>query len=323
MHVLCLFFDLTCHYVHTDEPAAAAQAPPPQLPELGLAPLARIFDDPKINAVYTDNGKEAWKCGWCNVTFQPKHATRALIHVNKVRNKGIKICPALIPDEHRERYRKLYESTLERKVAVKRAQDAVDAYTEENQMGAVSALIQKKLKMAPVGGGLQQDIATAMENISAGDLRVANTAQLDMAIANFWHCDNIPDAAVESPRFKYLLKCARLVSKEYKPPHRKRIAGELLDLNYANRHAENKAMVTKEADTFGLSHLTDGATVKKMPLLNVICLTASCAPVTMSIIDATEHLQDGQKKDARFIAHYMEDVVKEIDPDKKYTDLFF
>ena len=130
--------------------------------------------------------------------------------------------------------------------------------------------INKKLKLPDTGLGLQADIASAFSNMSTADLRVANTAQLDMAIADFWHSDNIPDCAVESPRFLHLMKCARLVSNQYKPPNRKRIGGELLDLNYNNCKAENKAMVLKEAGTFGLWFLSDGATIKKKPL------TAEC-----------------------------------------------
>jgi hypothetical protein len=36
-----------------------------------------------------------------------------------------------------------------------------------------------------------------------------------MAIADFFHCENIPDAVVESPRFKRLVKVCRLVGEDF------------------------------------------------------------------------------------------------------------
>jgi hypothetical protein len=37
-----------------------------------------------------------------------------------------------------------------------------------------------------------------------------------MAIADFWHWDNLPDRAVESPQFKLILKYAKLVDQTFK-----------------------------------------------------------------------------------------------------------
>ena len=72
-----------------------------------------------------------------------------------------------------------------------------------------------------------------------------------MAIADFWHSDNLPDRAVEAPRFKLILKYAKLVDQTFKVPSRKMIGGPLLDLNYKNCMALNKETILKEADVFG------------------------------------------------------------------------
>ena len=47
-----------------------------------------------------------------------------------------------------------------------------------------------------------------------------------MAIADFFHCENIADRVVESTRFKYMLKQARLVGGEFRSPTRKKIGGK-------------------------------------------------------------------------------------------------
>ncbi len=57
----------------------------------------------------------------------------------------------------------------------------------------------------------------------SNDIRRSNDAQLEMAIADFFHCENIPDIAVESTRFKYMLKQAWLVGGEFWPPMRKKL----------------------------------------------------------------------------------------------------
>ncbi len=61
-----------------------------------------------------------------------------------------------------------------------------------------------------------------------------SNATIEMAIANFFHCKNIPDAVVKLPRFIRLVRVCRFVGEDFVVPHRKQIRGELLDLNYAN-----------------------------------------------------------------------------------------
>jgi hypothetical protein len=58
----------------------------------------------------------------------------------------------------------------------------------------------------------------------------------------------------------------------------------------------------KDVDIFGLSFYGDSATVKRMPLVNVLCSGAYIHTAVMEIRDATKHLETGGKKDARYIA---------------------
>ncbi len=41
-------------------------------------------------------------------------------------------------------------------------------------------------------------VQTGMERICQSDIRHTNNAILEMAIADFFHCENIPDRVVES-----------------------------------------------------------------------------------------------------------------------------
>ena len=49
------------------------------------------------------------------------------------------------------------------------------------------------------------------------DIRKSHNAIVEMAIADFFHCENIPDAVVEPPRFKRLVKVCRLVGDDFVP----------------------------------------------------------------------------------------------------------
>ncbi len=102
-----------------------------------------------------------------------------------------------------------------------------------------------------------------------------------------------------------------------------KIGGELLDLNFETRYQANKAALLKEAQTFGLAFLGDGATVRRMALLNILAMCAGTPPITVSIQECTTHMQDGGKKDASYIASLFSDEVIKFDPQSSFTDGFF
>jgi hypothetical protein len=58
----------------------------------------------------------------------------------------------------------------------------------------------------------------------------------------------------------------------------------------------------KDIHVFGLSYYGDGATVKKMPLINILASGAYLQTALLEIIDATTHMEKGGKKDATYIA---------------------
>ena len=97
--------------------------------------------------------------------------------------------------------------------------------------------------------------ATGMSTISARgshstpfalSLQRSVLGPIKMAIADLFHCKNIPDAVVELPRFMQLVRMCHLVGEE-------KIGGELLDLNHANIYQENKKELLKFAPVFGLT----------------------------------------------------------------------
>ena len=91
-----------------------------------------------------------------------------------------------------------------------------------------------------------------------------------MVIADLMHCENLPDHVVEASGFKLVLQHARFVDSTFKVPGCKKICGEFLDINYKNCMEINKQEIMKDASIFGLSWLSDGVTISRMPLINTL-----------------------------------------------------
>jgi hypothetical protein len=73
-----------------------------------------------------------------------------------------------------------------------------------------------------------------------------------MVIADFFHCENIPDAVVDSARFArlVLVRVCCLVGDNFVIPNHKSIEGPLLDLNYETTYKSNKEELLKEAGVY-------------------------------------------------------------------------
>jgi hypothetical protein len=115
------------------------------------------------------------------------------------------------------------------------------------------------------------------------------------------------------------------------PPCRRRFCcpklqkngGELLDVNYENTYSLNKTELLKDVKVLGFAWMGDGATIHKMPLMNIFALNGTTAPMTILIHDCTKHMEEGGKKDARYIAELFEGKVLEYDPQLHCTDVFY
>ncbi len=82
--------------------------------EITLLPLTSIFHCTYIEECSNSkNGKMGWLCKWCNKKFLPRHQSRAIHHVLKIKLGDIAICTVSIPKEYEDRYRALYARSTE------------------------------------------------------------------------------------------------------------------------------------------------------------------------------------------------------------------
>ena len=114
-----------------------------------------------------------------------------------------------------------------------------------------------------------------------------------------------------------------IVGEDFFIHNRRKIGGELLDLNYDTTYKSNKEKLLKEARVFGLAFLGDGATIKRMPLMNVLSMTATVSPMTIAIQNCLSHMEEGGKKDAVYVALLFEEKLTKFDPRKQLTNVFF
>jgi hypothetical protein len=69
--------------------------------EVCLPAISTVWECVYIN--YKDvNGKEGWECQWCGLSFKPRHATRAMRHVLKLKGGDIANCKAVISAKYRD-----------------------------------------------------------------------------------------------------------------------------------------------------------------------------------------------------------------------------
>ncbi len=80
--------------------------------------------------------------------------------------------------------------------------------------------------------------------------------------------------------------------------HTEKIGG---DINFRSDYDSSKTAIMTKAALFGLSWLGDGATIKKMPLINMLVMSGDKPPAVISICDCTDHMVEDGKKDAKFI----------------------
>jgi hypothetical protein len=113
--------------------------------ETTLLPLMSIFHCPFIKECSNSkNGKMGWLCKWCGKKFLPRHQSRAICHVLKIKLGDIAICTVSIPREYEDRYRALYVRSTERMQSKKRLHTNIDDALTIKQTKAVVNLLGKR-----------------------------------------------------------------------------------------------------------------------------------------------------------------------------------
>ena len=79
----------------------------------------------------------------------------------------------------------------------------------------------------------------------------------------------------------------------------------------------------KDVDIFGLSWMSDGATIYHILLVNILVMCADVPPTVMDIRDCTDHMSTAGKKDAVYLAGLMEEYIVKFYLERMHINVLY
>jgi hypothetical protein len=140
--------------------------------------------------------------------------------------------------------------------------------------------------------------------------------RVSVAIADFLHSHCLPFSLATDPKLMKLLDEARSLGGGYTPPNRNQISGPLLDRLYEANWKDQMKTILSEARTFGVAVFGDGATIKSVPLVNVLAAGVNNPFALLDIADCTSHMAKGGKKDAKYIAQIVQPMIMKMESEE-------
>jgi hypothetical protein len=259
---------------------------------------------------------------------------------------------------YRARYKVLLTMKMSKASLAAKAKECIDLSLDEDnvQLAKKISVVPRKRKAVPASLAASVESASGGDSFAAGgmvstSLRptlfectpphsfalfggfeaeheeekiVKNSgAKVNADIADMIHAHGMSFSLSESPRFQRMLRLAKFAPPRYEPPRWKLVGERLLAVNFKEYHDRILERLALQARTLGLSLLGDGATVKRMPLVNMLSAGGHQPAGVLEIAECTGHIQGGGKKYAGFIAGSYLPHMKKIDPDKQLIDCVF
>jgi Protein of unknown function (DUF 659) len=299
---------------------------PPDLEKDAPASFKSIWDDPHLSKMQCEGvnklgqsvEKKGFHCHWCKITHKGGwNATKAVAHLAKKSGHDIKPCMGRIRADFLVLYRQMYSNSVQKKC---RGVDLkANSKTDADRHDA-SVLYRSMERKAGNSAGIKQSINKFFAP-STARLGVAkpssSTIQLKLdgsipnpiaekaatiAFASAIIRLGLPFSLGEEPLFRRACLAMRGVSKNFRFPSAQQIRTVHLNDQYDAQQDETLSLLSTNADLFGITIFGDGATVRKMPLINILANGAYCPAGLLEIRDASEHMAAGGIKDASYIA---------------------
>jgi len=313
--------------------------------------LRSIFDCKEGFTLWTDpaDSMNYWKCNWCGKSYSQRNSTKALSHITGLNGgKHVSACTKIhaTPPPNVESYKELLSHNAARQRGRYMANASQEVVMEKHNNLSASALAEARkrkssssissmssfleklkhiyVKMPSTASSSQKNsIGTGgmqllISSVGAGPV-VQSENQLTMAISDMIHSLGLPFSLGSEPKFCLVLNLARNVSMQYKPPGRNVIANDLLDLNYKQYTDQNKKKLLNESEIYGLTFFGDGATVKKMPLFNILASGVHSLSSCLEIVKCTGHICNGGKKMASILPGYSFRISKALKAKRKMS----
>jgi len=171
-----------------------------------------------------------------------------------------------------------------------------DGGTAVSSISGISSIASSSLRKK--GPAKQQQL-----KLYGNTIRIESAQQCHIAIADFICSNALPFSITECPKFRKVIEVARFLGPNYRPPDRRLVGGKLMDLLFKMSYADLMSSVLSESEIFGISVFGDGATIKSIPLINILAASPNNPMALLDIVDCSAYLAEGGKKDAPYLAN--------------------
>lgn len=256
----------------SSRPPPVAHAAGEEVSELG-ASGASVVTVPKVNVddIKTvwelekverqggpDDLSKYWLCGWCGKRSKGWNATKVMVHLARLPgNNDVKACVGPIPKDTLDLFRAFRSKKVGNNSVKRKKQEAYKNSVSENQQSLAVAWEGQRVRSSLSSGRAGTDVVDC--TMDSSDVAVSNSAKLTTAIAEFVYCTGLPFTATEGAHFLQVLKLSRLVPSSYRPPTRKVLSNELLEVSYQSRIDRYMSDLSVDSNVYGLSLFGDGA----------------------------------------------------------------
>ena len=318
----------------------------------GASEESETFRDLPVTR-WLENGKEFWKCNHCQRKYLGWNITKVLQHLaRKDKTSNICHCEFTSSPVTKELIEGKYNQVLQKGLRKRKIVAITDHYQKQHvDANLKTGLIihsntklhrsSQSISVSSLDDGtratVSSDCSSVRTNISESHERPIRKKQLTfahkkttmdemegarVAIADFIHGCGLPFSLSEHPKFRSMCTAMMEMTNRFKFPNRRSVAGKYLDKNYQVHQDKYKKELLDHAETFGLMLLGDGATVKRMPLMNIIASGVYCPVAVLAIADCTKQMADGKTKNAEFVVkHLFVPHFATLDPEKKLIDM--
>ncbi len=321
--------------------------------------IKTVWETKKFEKILDKEGRKMWKCHFCGVERSEWNHTKAWHHA--IGGKDVASCKRIPPrwkavfarfaaqketkkaarDVHARNLTisteekdavafALYSKQKDAKLAARnprKADNAKNLTPTHDEHSTVSSFSHpNSLKRSYFERNNQVDSSKKSKHqslliTSSAKNNPAAERRLSLVINHLCVAHALPFSLPQSPLFQNMLVHARNTNNTYKPPSRYEMSGDLLEANFVAYQQDQLNKLLMNVHTFGIGIFGDGATIVKVPMMNILACSAGNPSCVLDVVDCTDHVAEGNKKDAFFICQQMLPRMRQIDPEKNLFDL--
>ena len=285
--------------------------------------LKSIWDSPHIERGVTPAGKKFWRCGHCNLKFPGQHnASKALAHAARKPGHSVVTCGGNQTPSWQLQYGNLWTTTDNRRIErVMRKQNFNHQWMAQDNMVLDRQLERKGLErkfnscVTPTTGAASfppLSSSQSLPKVPSNQMTLTgrpynedeNCVQIGRnKLARAMFGNGIQFQFINDPAFRDAIDYISTINpRKWKWFDRHQLSGPILDDLYETQLRENYASLREDSEHYGCCLMGDGATINKVPIINILAQSGQDHPLQLEIVDCSERMASGKGKDAFYIS---------------------